>query len=93
MFKLNDELHDDLQDAEFQTLAQAIEELQRRAKIPWDEAPNLAPCVSWRTCGRNYEIVEYDTSVRPWRESRRVPALRVSSESVRWVVDISVLQS
>jgi hypothetical protein len=43
-------------------------ELRRRAKIPWDEAPNVAPCMSWPTCERDYVILEFDDSSTPWKE-------------------------
>jgi hypothetical protein len=64
MFLIEDELHSERQDGDFPTFDAAIAELQRRATIPWNEPPNVAPCQSWRTCGRNYEVIEYDASER-----------------------------
>jgi hypothetical protein len=55
--------------------------------IPWDEEPNAAPCTSWRTCGRTYEIVEWDT--RANREQRRTPYLEISSRGVKWLVPLA----
>lgn len=83
MFVIEDEAHADIQGV-FETRQDAMAELQRRASIPWDEAPNVAPCVSWKTCGRRYELVEIDASVTPTNELSRVPVLDVSAEGVRW---------
>ncbi len=84
MFLIEDELHAEQQDGEFPSLEAAIAELERRAKIPWNEPPNLAPCTSWETCGRNYEVIEYDPSTR--KELRRIPALEVSSNGAQWLL-------
>jgi hypothetical protein len=62
----------------------AIVELQHRAAIPWDHEPNLAPCTNWRNCGRRYELVEYDDTVRPWKELRRFEVLEVSAVGAVW---------
>jgi hypothetical protein len=83
MFLLEDETHAEPQ-GEFATFAEALAELRRRAMIPWDQAPNRAPCMSWKTCGRRYEIVEYDDSRTPWIERRRIPALEVSAAGIEW---------
>jgi hypothetical protein len=83
MFVIEDEAHAEPQ-GEFDALESAVAELRRRAEIPWDRAPNLAPCVDWKTCGRRYEIVEYDSAETPWREIRRLHALDVSAGGARW---------
>lgn len=80
---IEDDLHAELI-AEHDTLASAIAELERLALVPWDEAPNLAPCQSWRTCGRKYEIVEYETSTAPWQKLRRLAALEVDAKGPVW---------
>jgi len=80
---IEDELHAEPQ-GEYPSLDEAMAELRRRASIAWDESPNVAPCSSWRTCGRNYEIVEYDDTQMPWKELRRVPALEISASAVVW---------
>jgi hypothetical protein len=85
MFAIEDELHAEPQDGEHATLAEAVAELRRRAALPWDEVPNVAPCTSWRTCGRAYEIVEYDTSSNPWKELRRIPFLEVNAAGAKWL--------
>ena len=92
MFKIEDEWHAELQDGEFPSLAAAATELRTRAGIPWDQRPNLAPCTSWRTCGRKYVVVEYDTSVSPWRQLQRIAVLEIDSSGIRWVApDIAKL--
>jgi hypothetical protein len=68
----------------FSSFSDAVREVRRLAAIPWDEDLNRAPCMSWRTCGRDYEIVEFDDSVRPWIELRRLPILAISAEGARW---------
>jgi hypothetical protein len=93
VFKIEDEWHAELQAGEFASLGAAAEELRRLAEIPWDQAPNAAPCTSWRTCGRRYEVVEYDTSVEPWRQIRRLPVLEIDSKGTRWLAkDITKLE-
>ena len=84
MFVIEDERHAEPQ-GEFSTIESALAELRRRATVPWDQAPNCAPCTSWRTCGRVYEIIEYETSETPWREIRRLPALEVSAIGTTWL--------
>jgi hypothetical protein len=83
-FVIEDESHAEPQ-GEFDTLDAAIAELKHRALIPWDAEPNVAPCVSWRTCGRRYEVVEFDSAERPWRELRRFPVLEISSRGIVWL--------
>ena len=85
-FIIEDANHAELMD-EFSSLAEAVSELRRRAQLPWNEPPNVAPCTNWQTCGRSYEIVEYDDSTTPWKELRRVAALDVSVNGVVWSPD------
>jgi hypothetical protein len=84
MIVIEDSIHAE-QNGQFACLAEAVAELQRRAAIPWDKPPNVAPCVSWQTCGREYFILEFDTSQTPWKLLRSVPVLNVSAERVEWV--------
>ena len=86
---IEDEAHAEPQ-GNFQSRGEAIAELRRRAAIPWNEAPNLAPCTSWKTCGRRYELVEYDGSAEPWRELSRVPALEISARGISWAANLSL---
>jgi hypothetical protein len=82
-FVIEDEFHAEPQ-GQFSSFEQALTELQRRAKIPWDQPPNAAPCMSWKTCGREYVVIEYDDAHTRWRELRRVAVLRVSACGVEW---------
>ena len=84
MFVIEDERHAEGQ-GEFATFEEAVAELQRRSILPWDEAPNVAPCMSWKTCGRNYEVIEYDTSSTPWREIQRHAVLEISASGTVWL--------
>ena len=84
MFIIEDEAHAEPQ-GEFATFDEAMAELKRRAAIRWDREPNLAPCTNWKTCGRRYEIIEYDASRPPWHEIRRVSALEVSAKGTNWM--------
>ena len=38
----------------FASLDAGIAHLHRLARTRWDEAPNRAPCKSWKTCGRSW---------------------------------------
>jgi len=69
---------------EFDSREAAIAELKRRAAVPWDQEPNRAPCKSWKTCGREYELIEYDNSTQPYTEIGRVLVLRISQSGVVW---------
>ena len=83
MFVIEDELHAEHQ-GQFSTFEDAIAEVKRRATIPWDEAPNVAPCTSWETCGREYVVIEFDDACLPWKELRRVPVVAVSAKGIKW---------
>jgi hypothetical protein len=85
MFVIEDEQHAEPQPGEFSSIGDAVAELKRRAMLPWDQPPNVAPCTNWQTCRRTYEIIEYDTVPRPWEELRRIPYLEISSAGVRWL--------
>jgi hypothetical protein len=84
MFVIEDESHAE-QIGQYFNLAEAMAELERLAEVSWDEMPNRAPCMSWRTCGRHYELVEYDTSSVMWTEMSRTPVLNVSAEGSNWL--------
>lgn len=89
MFIIEDALHDEQQDGEFASFQEAVVELKRRAALSWDQAPNMAPCMYWRTCGRKYEIIEYDESAKPWRQLSRISMLEISAKGPRWLVPVS----
>ena len=83
MIRIEDNIHCEVQGT-FASFDEALAELQRRAKLPWNAPPNAAPCSSSPTCGREYEICEYDNSQSPWKSVRRVTVLWVSAKEVRW---------
>jgi hypothetical protein len=82
-YLIEDELHADYV-GRFETFEEASNELQRLALVPWDEDPNQALCTSWQSCGREYSIVEFDSAVDPWREVRRISALRINAAGIIW---------
>lgn len=82
-FEIEDELHAEAQ-GEFESRGDALAELERRAAIPWHQEPNQAPCQSWKTCGRKYELIEYDENVSPRKELYRELVLEISAAGVRW---------
>ena len=86
MFIIEDERHAEWL-GEYSTRSEAVSELQRLASIPWDQTPNQAPCVNWATCGRTYELVQFDDTTTPWQELGREPALNVSKEQVEWLLE------
>jgi hypothetical protein len=43
MFVVEDEQHAEPQAGEFKSIADAVSELKRRAMLPWDQPPNVAP--------------------------------------------------
>jgi hypothetical protein len=86
IFLIEDEAHGE-QDGLFPTRQEAIAELERRATIPWDVAPNRAPCTGWLKCGRRYEVVEYDASTLPWREISRKMMLKISAAGSSWITN------
>ena len=83
LYAIEDEAHAEWC-SQHHTYDEAVSRLRELAAIPWDQTPNAPPCSNWRTCGRRYEVVEFDTSVLPWEEVRRMPALEISSRGVRW---------
>ena len=87
MFVIEDEYHCEPQ-GRFASLSELEIELTRRASIPWDQEPNRAPCQQWRTCGRNYELIEYDDSQVPWKELRRIGVLRITAAEVVWLSEV-----
>ena len=83
LFVIEDETHSE-QCSKHATLEEAVARLKQLAALPWNEQPNMAPCTSWRTCSRRYEVVEYETGSHPWKERRRIPALEISAKGVSW---------
>jgi len=86
MIVLEDNIHCERQGI-FETFDAAIAELKRRAMIPFDERPNRAPCTGWQKCGREYEVVKYETSQIPWRRLKHAVVLRTSPAGPQWSDD------
>ena len=86
MFIIEDERHAEWV-GEYGTRKEAVAELRRLSEVPWDQAPNQPPCTSWETCGRFYELVEFDATSTPWSELERQPALNVSKAGAEWLLD------
>lgn len=85
MFIIEDEAHSEHM-GRFDTRAEAVAELRRLATVAWDQEPNCAPCTSWRTCGREYRLIECDTATTPWRQVSSTAALKVSAAEVSWLL-------
>jgi hypothetical protein len=83
LFVVEDQIHAEPL-GEFKTIAEAWAELARIARIPWHESPNTAPCQSWQTCGRDYEIIEYETGSLPWVETARYAGLEIGAKGIVW---------
>ncbi len=85
---IEDEWHAELQEGEFDSFEDALNELKNRSLIPWNIEPNIAPCESQLTCGRRYEIIETDITKFPSTQVKRTPVLEVSSKEVKWLIDL-----
>ena len=83
LFVIEDETHAE-QCSKHATVEEAVAKLRQLAALPWNEQPNVALCMSWRTCGRRYELVEYETSTQPWTELCRTPALEINAKGTSW---------
>lgn len=83
MFAIEDEMHSEVL-GEYPTFDEALGEVKKISSIPWGEGLNRSPCQSWKTCVRNYFIIEYDTSTLPWSTLKQTPVLEVSENGVKW---------
>lgn len=84
VFVVEDEMHSE-PFGKFSSYAEALAELKTLATVPWDREPNQCPCVDWKTCSREYEIIEYDNSSETfWPELSRARVLSISAEGVIW---------
>jgi hypothetical protein len=86
MFVLEDVWHAEWI-GEYASREEALVELRRLARLPWDEPPNACPCSTWRTCGRRYHVIEFDTSAEPWRRLNNEALLDVSAKRIVWLTD------
>ena len=84
MFVLRDIMHDEGRPARYKSRDDALYEARTLASISWDLPPNRTPCMQWRTCRREWTIIEYDYSVTPWHEIGRVEVVAIGSAGVIW---------
>lgn len=83
-FIIEDEMHSEPQGT-YSSFDEAIAELIARADLQWDKEPNQCPCENWKNCGRNYHILEYDCSTKPYNTLiNTTPVLKISSQGVFW---------
>ena len=82
MYVIEDERHAE-SFGKFETRDEAMNELRRLASIPWNMAPNRAPCTGWRTCGRTFELIDLDAAVPD--QTQPIPLLEISSRGVNWL--------
>lgn len=83
VFVIEDEFHAEWH-GRYVSFRDAMQELKRRAELPWDQSPNRCPCASWKTCQRDYQILEYDDSTTPWRLVRKLGYLHISNVQAIW---------
>lgn len=89
-FVIEDDLHAELM-SKHSTFTEVLTELYRLSCIPWDQAPHKAPCTHQQSCGRKYEIVEYDISFQPWKELKRTRAFEINVDGILWNQDLKFL--
>lgn len=77
---IEDESHAEWQ-WEYNSFNEALIELEKRKNIPWNEKPNICPCMSWKTCWRNYQILTFNNS----NEIERIPILNISAKWIEWL--------
>lgn len=83
IYVIEDEMHAEWC-GEYESLEKAIAELESRSRVGWDKKPNICPCTNWKKCCRNYEVIEYDDSKKPWIEKSRKLILNISAEGTKW---------
>ena len=88
-FSIEDEVLSDVGPPpnEFADVEDAIEELRRRAGIPWNREPNRAPCASWPNCKRRWVLLG-ESEI--WKEPIWV---EVSAAGVKWSEEIAQRRS
>lgn len=82
-FIIEDESHAEWQ-CKYDSFEDAVKDLEKRRDIPWNKKPNVCPCISWKTCGRRYAIIEFNTDTHPWKEINRQLVLEISSKESKW---------
>ncbi len=86
MFLIEDKIHCELiGDGYFQTYEDAMNKLVELSHIPWNEEPNLPPCINWENCKRVYSLIEGEGEFETWVQLSRIPMLKISSKGVEWI--------
>ena len=85
IFVLEDDFHAD-EIVRFPTRQEAWRDMQRRASDP-TSVENQAPCTSWKTCKRDYVIVEYDDSTQPWTRISSERVLTIEGGRATWATE------
>jgi hypothetical protein len=67
-------------------LEEALAEIERLRERRGMRLPIKAPCKNWKTCGRRYEVFEYDPSKPPPNLVCPVLTLKISAKGVKWDV-------
>jgi hypothetical protein len=86
MFVIEEDFHAEWM-GRFSSFEEALQELKNYSTIPWNENPNCPPCTGWKTCHRDYPIVEYDISSDPWSEIKKTPIVEISSKGLIWKIN------
>jgi hypothetical protein len=87
-FTIQDDLHSDGAEGEFDSFASALAEVRRLGAILWGTEPNVAPCQNWRNCGRHWTIVETDRSTTPyWTVVKVSSVVEIRNAGVKWFAD------
>jgi hypothetical protein len=82
---IQDDWHCELQQTEYTSFDDALEELRRRALILSTDPPNRAPCTGWRKCGRSYTLCEFEkTQTPPWKLWRYAKIVDVDPTGATW---------
>jgi hypothetical protein len=68
----------------FDTFENALTELTNIYNIPWNTSPNICPCLNFETCGRDYEIYEYDNSTMPWKYLNSIFICSIYKDKYKW---------
>jgi hypothetical protein len=80
---IQDDRHSELQKTEYASFQEAVEELRRRAAIPWNEPRNRCPCTA--NCGREYAVREFEkVEPPPWKSLRKTVVVKVTRAGVVW---------
>ena len=70
---------------EFDILEDAISELKKLSVTKWMEWRNRPPCTSWKTCVRDYLLMEFsDTTKSPWKQERRENIFSINENGIKW---------